>query len=255
MVRKRIAWALVVVICAMVALPGCLTTSSKYKIAVDSANAWKNKAEELDRKNAQLSGQYVALQGSVNGMSSQLNDKTQEVTALEAELARARAESEASISRLHTDMERFAEGERGLLEWDGDANILRFESMLFDSGKADIKKEHEAVLRKVAEIIRTEGADFYVRIDGHTDNVPIKQPTTRQLFGTNWGLSGRRAAAVAAFLEKSGVSGDQVYIRGFASTRPLDSNKTSAGRQKNRRVEVTFVPRDTTATTVTSAAR
>lgn len=103
----------------------------------------------------------------------------------------------------------------------------------FDSGKADIRPRLKPLLQKVAGVLRTsEGG---IIIAGHTDNVPIISGP----YKTNLRLSAARASAVAEFfINTAGVDPKRISTMGFGEFRPLESNDTAAGRQKNRRVEI-----------------
>jgi chemotaxis protein MotB len=103
----------------------------------------------------------------------------------------------------------------------------------FDSGKAEIRSQLKPLLAKVAEVLRKAQGDIIIA--GHTDNVPIlKGP-----FNTNLRLSAARAAAVAEFfIEQGHIDPKRISTRGFGEFRPIASNDTAAGRQKNRRVEI-----------------
>ena len=89
-------------------------------------------------------------------------------------------------------------------------------------------------MRKVGSTIA--GTDGQVRIEGHTDNVPVM---VNDRFSSNWDLSGARAGAVADYLlEAGGVAPGRIAVQGFADTKPIDTNDTASGRAKNRRIEV-----------------
>jgi chemotaxis protein MotB len=119
--------------------------------------------------------------------------------------------------------------ERGLL--------VRFmDDVLFDSGKADLTPKAREIINKVAEIIRTN--DKNVRIEGHTDNVPIN--TSR--FPSNWELSTTRAVNVVKYLiEENGIEAKRLSASGYSDQHPVDDNSTKEGRQKNRRVDMVIL--------------
>ncbi len=73
-----------------------------------------------------------------------------------------------------------------------------------------------------------------VQVEGHTDDRPIR---TSQ-YPSNWQLSGARAAAVVQRLIGAGVEPRRTSLGGYASTEPVTSNESSAGRARNRRVEI-----------------
>ncbi|HYF83047.1 MAG TPA: OmpA family protein [Clostridia bacterium] len=116
--------------------------------------------------------------------------------------------------------------ERGLL--------IRFmDDVLFESGKADLTTRAGEIINKVAEIIKTN--DKNVRVEGHTDNVPISTPK----FPSNWELSTTRAVNVVKYLiEENGIAAVRLSASGYADQHPVDDNNTQIGRQKNRRVDL-----------------
>ena len=107
-------------------------------------------------------------------------------------------------------------------------------TVLFASGKAMPRPEAEAELAKVADLIRAH-AGARVVIEGHTDHVGSQQ--------MNQALSEQRAAAVESYLAAAGGMESITFIsRGYGEKRPVASNETSEGRQRNRRVEITVIP-------------
>ncbi|MBM3792005.1 MAG: chemotaxis protein MotB, partial [Acidobacteria bacterium] len=74
-----------------------------------------------------------------------------------------------------------------------------------------------------------------IRIEGHTDNVPIR--TAR--FPSNWELSTSRATTICSYLvERFGFAPEELSAAGYGEFRPIDSNDTSEGRARNRRVDI-----------------
>jgi chemotaxis protein MotB len=77
-----------------------------------------------------------------------------------------------------------------------------------------------------------------MRVEGHSDNVPIHNAA----FGSNWDLSTARAMAVATMLmDESGVDPKRMSIAGYAQYHPVASNDTPEGRMANRRVDIVVV--------------
>lgn len=109
--------------------------------------------------------------------------------------------------------------------------------VLFASGTAEITPEFYPYLDELAEILKD--SNFMVRVEGHTDNVPIN--TAR--FPSNWELSTARAVSVIRyFLDKAAVDAERLEAVGFGEYRPAAPNDTVEGRAKNRRVECYFEP-------------
>jgi chemotaxis protein MotB len=103
----------------------------------------------------------------------------------------------------------------------------------FDTGKADLRSNFIPMLLKIGEVLaKTRGE---IIIAGHTDNVPL----IGGIFRSNLGLSMARAGAVAEFLLRSStIDPKRLSTMGFGEYRPLTTNDTATGRQKNRRVEI-----------------
>ena len=112
--------------------------------------------------------------------------------------------------------------------------ILRVrEKGSFPSGSADIIKPFKSIVDKISDVFRS--FDGIIIVSGHTDNIPIK--TYR--FRSNWELSSSRAVSVIHELVKTSALRDKRFkVAAYAETQPVDSNDTSAGRSKNRRVEI-----------------
>lgn len=108
-------------------------------------------------------------------------------------------------------------------------------NVLFPSGKADINKEACSYLYEMIKITRNN--PFSVRVEGHTDNVPIHTPE----FPSNWELSTTRAVNILRYLLETGeLPAERLAAVGLSQYHPIASNDISEGRQKNRRVEFYF---------------
>ena len=126
------------------------------------------------------------------------------------------------------------------VEQRGDEIIIRFgDALLFDTGKADIKPGAIPVLDTVGNKIKEYLDNGYrIRLEGHTDNMPIK---TAQ-FPSNWELSAARAIAVAKFyIYEMNFKPAKISTEGFGEHEPMADNATADGRSMNRRVEIILV--------------
>ena len=79
-----------------------------------------------------------------------------------------------------------------------------------------------------------------ILIGVHTDDLPIGK-NLRGRFPTNWELSAFRAAKIAKFFMKEGISSNRIIAAGFANSQPVDEGKTGEARKKNRRVEISII--------------
>jgi chemotaxis protein MotB len=105
-------------------------------------------------------------------------------------------------------------------------------SVLFAPGNAKLSNESSQALKAVAAVLKND--DHAIRVEGHTDSVPIQ--TT--LFPSNWELSAMRAGSVVRLFVENGIADMRLTAVGHGSTRPVDTNDTVEGRQRNRRVTV-----------------
>ena len=106
---------------------------------------------------------------------------------------------------------------------------------LFESGQTRIGKRGTELLTSVCKIVKLQ--NLPVRVEGHTDNVPIHN----SIYASNWELSVTRAAAVARLLSELGVNPDHLSAMGYGDTRPRHPNTSDKDRAKNRRVEIVFM--------------
>jgi len=105
----------------------------------------------------------------------------------------------------------------------------------FDIGKADIKPEFAGLLAEVIQIVNTKMPESEIRVEGHTDNIPIH---TRE-FPSNWELSAARALQVVKFIfTNGGVDPAKLSAVGYGEYRPIAPNDTKMNRHKNRRIEI-----------------
>jgi chemotaxis protein MotB len=108
-------------------------------------------------------------------------------------------------------------------------------SVLFGPGDARLAAESAEALRAVAALLKNDSHD--VQVEGHTDNVPIRNP----LFPSNWELSSTRAATVVRLFIDAGVAPARLTAVGHAANHPVADNGNAEGRARNRRVAVTIL--------------
>ena len=123
-----------------------------------------------------------------------------------------------------------------LEENDRGITIHILDEILFNSGDAELSKSSVAVLNSLAGILKEIPND--IRIEGHTDNVPINTAK----FPSNWHLSVARALNTAYYLVNSEkLQADRVSIVGFSEYKPIAENSTPGGRTMNRRVDIIII--------------
>lgn len=112
--------------------------------------------------------------------------------------------------------------------------VLRLnEVLLFDTGKADINKNHIEIMNKIGIMLDTLGTEIIV--EGHTDNVPINT----YAFPSNWELSTKRAVNIVKyFIDYCDMSEKNLIPQGRGEFQPIADNATEEGRRKNRRIDI-----------------
>ncbi len=109
----------------------------------------------------------------------------------------------------------------------------------FHSGSAQLTPAAQKTLNRIGALIKSKFNNHVIRVEGHTDSTPVNSGS---IYPSNWELSGARSASVARFLiDNHKISPELFTMIGYADTRPKDTNKTAAGRQKNRRVEIVIL--------------
>jgi chemotaxis protein MotB len=149
----------------------------------------------------------------------------------------------ADLERIRQDLRKrlsteVAEGAVSIdLGRDGLVISLR-EAGFFDSGAADPLPETAATLRQIGQSLA--GTPYEVRVEGHTDPIPIHNAE----FDSNWELSSARATRIARLLlEMRTIAPERISAAGYAQYHPLTSNDSAEGRAKNRRVDLVVMPR------------
>jgi len=151
----------------------------------------------------------------------------------------------------------FAAANPDLVEYLPRYGMVKLKSDLtFALGSDEVRPDAQAALGKFVEIINSPtAAKFHVYVAGHTDDVPIKRPSTRERHPDNWYLSVHRAVAVQQVLAAAGLDDERIGAMGFGEYHPIAPNKPNKkGNAANRRVEIWIVPPDRLLTKGAGAA-
>jgi chemotaxis protein MotB len=166
-------------------------------------------------------------------------------------LARLKAEEADELRRAKELLEQRLGSADVSIGYDERGLVTRMlDRVLFDSGKATLRRSAYPVLDRVAQVLK-EIPDQPVGVEGHTDNVPIKVSG----WASNDALSLARAQAVVDYLVRKGVAAGRLTPIGYGETHPIASNDAADGRQKNRRVEIVILPQSSGASYRAEAER
>jgi flagellar motor protein MotB len=130
--------------------------------------------------------------------------------------------------------------------------VIRIDGALvnYGSGKASLTPEGKQAMDRVALILNRDFAGRKVVVEGHTDSDPILR--TKNLYNSNWELGMKRATEVVHYLEIKGVDSKRMSATSFGEQQPIADNGSSAGKAKNRRVEIVVAPDDASVPTPTA---
>jgi chemotaxis protein MotB len=170
--------------------------------------------------------------GAAPGASAVMNEDVASPAQVKGDLDRIRRDLAATLStQIAAHTVSLEMGRDGLV-------ISLREAGFFDSGSAVPKPEALPTLRRIAATLGS--TPFDLRIEGHTDNVPIHNAE----FDSNWELSAARATHIARlFLDMKAIPADRLSAAGYAEFHPVATNDTPEGRAQNRRVDLVVMPR------------
>jgi chemotaxis protein MotB len=194
-------------------------------------------ASEMDRhKYRAVSGSMANAFGIQRKVQVFESPKGQKMIAREFDQAIVLTKIEDVIDPILNELENELNDLKGFVEVEvkeGEVTIRLLGEATFQTAEAEIRPPFIPLLQKIGEVLaQTRGE---IIIAGHTDNVPYKGGR----FRSNLGLSIARAGSVAEFLlGTSPIDPRRISTMGFGEYRPLASNDTPEGRQKNRRVEI-----------------
>jgi chemotaxis protein MotB len=185
--------------------------------------------EELKNKNAELEGDKQMLQESIALFKKTKEEEVQTVSRTYEDL----------LNEMKGEIEQ---GQIAITELKGKLTVDVVDKILFDSGQAEVKAQGMDVLKRVVEILKTV-TDKIIRVEGHTDNVPIAG-TLAKRYPTNWELSAARAINITRYLEKEGLDPTLLSAAAFGEYQPVADNETPEGRAKNRRIAIILLPKE-----------
>ena len=171
-----------------------------------------------------------------------------ETARLEEEAERLAAEAE-DLSRFKSDffgqLREVLEGQ-DRVRIEGDRFIFNSE-VLFEPGSATLSPAGEAEIASIADLLQNiatdipSGIDWIIRVDGHTDNIPVNR---NGRFADNWELSQARALSVVRFMsEQLGFDQRRLAANGFGEFQPINPLDTPEARAQNRRIELKLTER------------
>jgi chemotaxis protein MotB len=256
--KERMLLAAIAVLA--IAMGGCSVLGSTYQKKVNEADSLAKELSTLQGKHSELAAENSELKARVESLSGELKAKSDSsaktIAALESENARLKTdiaalqksrEESLKASKTYEDLLQKMKGEidKGQMtisELKGKLTVNMVDAILFDSGKAEVKAEGQAILEKIVSIVK-DVKDKSIRVEGHTDNVPIIGMLAKK-YPTNWELSAARAINVARTLQEQGIDPANLSTAAYGEYKPVAGNETPEGKAKNRRIEIVLVPKE-----------
>ena len=211
-------------------------TNQKQQELIDSLK------DELQKRNqavATLQEQISGQGGEIGRLRSALQLTEEEAAQRERELREATRTREELIGKLEKEI---SEGNIKISQLKDRLSVEIVDKILFPSGSDQITGGGKDVLKKVSDILKNVKENS-IRIEGHTDDVPIGSKL-KDKFPSNWELSTSRATQVVRYLSDQGIDPGQLQAVGMAEYRPVAPNDTPEGKQRNRRIEIILFPKD-----------
>ena len=250
----------VFLVCACFVVMGGCVAEQQYKDLKIQNDAQRNRIAELESQvetiKLKLEKTKRELDTAEGRTSIEVNTLKQKVAALEEDLGKKRALI-ASMQQqllyggaqlpveLSTMLEDFAR-DREMVAYDSSRGIVKFKSdLLFERGSDEVAPAAYEAVKSLCGILNSEQAKkFDIIIAGHTDDMRIGRPATRQKHPTNWHLSAHRAISVLDVMAGSDIAPERMSVRGFGEFRPVAPNEPNKkGNPQNRRVEIYIVPK------------
>jgi chemotaxis protein MotB len=207
---------------------------------------------ELDKLNRQLEAlhgkggiEVETLEQKIAALEEDIAKKNELIASMQQRLLSGGAALPVELSTL---LEDFAKEHEEMVTYDSSSGVVKFKSDLLFERASDTVSSHaiEAVKTLCSILNSEEGKKFDIIIAGHTDDIPIARPATRDKHPTNWHLSSHRAISVLQVMENSNIDPTRLSTRGFGEYRPVVPNgPNKTGNQQNRRVEIYIVAQGT----------
>ncbi len=216
---------------ALLAFSGCISISThekqmkKYRDTTAELSQTKSKLDVVEARNMEL--------------ERALEEKEGDNELLKTEMSSMRSTYDELVQELKDNI---VSGDIGVQRNAKGLTITMGNQILFPSGKADLQPRGKKVLGQIAGVIK-KSKGHLIEVEGHTDNQRVAG-ALKTRFPSNWDLSAARAASVVRHLQEEGkIDPSLLVLTAYADNRPLVSNDTPKGRQENRRVEITLVPK------------
>jgi len=193
---------------------------------------WKKRYDALNVEHQNLKGLFEFERSEKGRLAGRISQDQLTIQELQRQIAERQSAAKAT-------------GFQGDVRFDPSAGTITVtlpNAILFDSGKAALKKRTSTELNHIRSVLRQQRySDKQIDVVGHTDSDPIKKSKWKD----NLELSSQRALTVVRYLVERGIDEKRIRAVGCGAAIPRDSNATASGKARNRRVEIVVYMRGT----------
>jgi len=204
-----------------------LLTCLASAVFLPSCTDWKKKYNAMNVEHENLKGLLEREKAEKGQLNEQVSQSRQTIEELQKQIA-DRKQTAAQASG-------FGEGyDVALNSQAGTVTVTVSDKILFDPGKATLKKSISTELDHITSVLQSKYSGRQIDVIGHTDSDPIKKSPWKD----NMQLSTERANVVVRYLVERGIPQSNIQAIGRGESQPVASNATASGKAKNRRVEI-----------------
>ena len=188
---------------------------------------WEERYRSLSVEHENLKGLFERERAEKGQLADRISEDQRTIDELQRQIG--------DLSRSPADATGFGPGYDVAFDpTAGTITVTLPNAILFDSGKATLKKATSTELNHIQSVLGAKYSGKQIDVVGHTDSDPIKKSKWKD----NWELSAQRALTVARYLIERGIPNNNIRAVGCGESRPIASNATDSGKKKNRRVEI-----------------
>ncbi len=205
-----------------IVLVSCLVSA----MLLSGCTNWEKKYKALDVEHQNALGLLDREKSEKGQLAERVSQSQQTIEELQKKISDRQSAAEASGFGKGYDVAFDAAA--------GTITITLPETILFDSGRANLKRASSTELDHIQSVVESKYSGRPIDVIGHTDTDPIQ----KSKWQDNWELSAQRALTVVRYLITRGVPADKIRAIGRGENQPIASNATASGKAKNRRVEI-----------------
>ena len=196
-------------------------------IFLSGCTDWKKKYDALNVENQNQKGLLDRERSEKGQLADQVTQNQQTIEELQKKIADQK-QSPAKASGFGEGYDVAFDAAAGTI------TVTLSNAILFDPGKAELKKANITELDHVLTVLKQQYSGRQIDVVGHTDTDPI----AKSKWKDNWELSAQRALSVVRYVIERGIQKDKIKAVGSGESQPVAPNTTAGGKAKNRRVEI-----------------